>query len=58
MGGQRTIRRVMVRADHRYSIGELHIMFQSMLADRFHLKLHIETEQRAHLMLLPSQSPG
>jgi len=36
---------VMVRADHRYSIDELHAMFQNMLADRFHLKLHIETKQ-------------
>jgi len=35
---------VMVRADHRYSIDELHTMFQNMLADRFHLKLHIETK--------------
>ncbi len=34
---------VLVRADHRYSIDDLHTMFQNMLADRFHLKLHIET---------------
>ncbi|HEV2619874.1 MAG TPA: TIGR03435 family protein [Acidobacteriaceae bacterium] len=33
---------VLVRADHRYSIDDLHAMFQNMLADRFHLKLHIE----------------
>ena len=36
---------VMVRADARYSIDELHAMFQNMLADRFHLKLHIDTNQ-------------
>jgi uncharacterized protein (TIGR03435 family) len=36
---------VMVRADHRYSIDELHTMFQNMLADRFHLKLHLEMKQ-------------
>lgn len=36
---------VMVRANGRYSIDELHTMFQNMLADRFHLKLHIETKQ-------------
>lgn len=36
---------VMVRADHRYSIDELHAMFQNMLAERFHLRLHIETKQ-------------
>lgn len=36
---------VLVRADHRYSIDELHTMFQNMLADRFHLRSHIETRQ-------------
>ena len=36
---------VMVRADGRYSVDELHTMFQNMLVDRFHLKLHIDTKQ-------------
>ena len=31
---------VLARADHAYSIDELHIMFQNLLADRFNLKLH------------------
>jgi len=35
---------VLVRADHRYSIDDLHTMFQNMLAERFNLKLHIETK--------------
>jgi uncharacterized protein (TIGR03435 family) len=35
---------VLVRADHSYSIDELHIMFQNMLADRFKLKLHMESK--------------
>jgi uncharacterized protein (TIGR03435 family) len=33
---------VEVRADHPYSIDDLHIMFQNALADRFNLKLHKE----------------
>ena len=31
---------VLARADHSYSIDELHTMFQNLLADRFNLKLH------------------
>jgi len=31
---------VLARADRPYSIDELHIMFQNLLADRFNLKLH------------------
>jgi uncharacterized protein (TIGR03435 family) len=33
---------VEARADHPYSIDDLHIMFQNLLADRFNLKLHKE----------------
>ncbi len=47
---------VGVRADHRYSIDELHTMFQNMLADRFHLKLHIETKDGAVYALTVAQS--
>jgi uncharacterized protein (TIGR03435 family) len=36
---------VQVRADHSYSIDDLHIMFQNLLADRFHLKLHKEIRE-------------
>src|ERR1019366_6961091 len=31
---------VEARADHPYSIDDLHTMFQNLLADRFNLKLH------------------
>ena len=31
---------VEARADHPYSIDDLHLMFQNLLADRFNLKLH------------------
>jgi uncharacterized protein (TIGR03435 family) len=34
---------VFTKAEHSYSIDELHWMFEDVLADRFHLKLHIET---------------
>jgi len=33
---------VEARADHAYSIDELHTMFQNLLTDRFNLKLHVE----------------
>ena len=33
---------IEARADHAYSIDDLHTMFQNLLADRFHLKLHVE----------------
>ncbi|HWG18235.1 MAG TPA: TIGR03435 family protein [Acidobacteriaceae bacterium] len=36
---------VLVRANHRYSIDELHMMFQNMLADRFKLRSHIQIKQ-------------
>jgi uncharacterized protein (TIGR03435 family) len=36
---------VEARADGSYSIDDLHIMFQNLLADRFHLKFHKETRE-------------
>lgn len=33
---------IEARADHAYSIDDLHVMFQNLLADRFRLKLHKE----------------
>ncbi len=47
---------VLVRADHRYSIDELHTMFQNMLADRFHLKLHIDTKEGPVYALVTASS--
>ena len=35
---------VLARADHSYSIDELHTMFQNLLADRFQLKLHRQSK--------------
>jgi uncharacterized protein (TIGR03435 family) len=35
---------VQVRADQPYNIDDLHVMFQNALADRFGLKLHVETK--------------
>lgn len=34
---------VLARADRAYSIDDLHVMFQNLLAERFNLKLHRET---------------
>ena len=36
---------VEARADRYYSINDLHIMYQNLLADRFNLKFHIETKE-------------
>ena len=35
---------VVGRADGRYSIDELHVMFENLLMDRFNLKLHFASE--------------
>jgi uncharacterized protein (TIGR03435 family) len=47
---------VQVRADHSYSVDELHIMFQNLLADRFHLKLHKEIKTGPVYMLTLAKS--
>jgi uncharacterized protein (TIGR03435 family) len=36
---------VQAKADHAYSIEDLHVMFQNLLADRFNLKFHKETKE-------------
>ncbi len=33
------------KADKKYSVDDLNTMYQNMLADRFHLKFHIETKE-------------
>jgi uncharacterized protein (TIGR03435 family) len=36
---------IEAKADHPYSLDDLHTMFQNLLADRFHLKFHIEQRE-------------
>jgi uncharacterized protein (TIGR03435 family) len=36
---------VETKADKKYSVDDLNTMYQNMLADRFHLKFHIETKE-------------
>ena len=36
---------VEARADGSYSLDDLHVMFQNLLADRFGLKFHVETRE-------------
>ena len=36
---------IAAKADKKYSIDELHAMYQNMLADRFKLKYHLETRE-------------
>jgi uncharacterized protein (TIGR03435 family) len=38
---------IEAKADHSYSLDELHIMFQNLLADRFGLKFHREYKEGA-----------
>jgi uncharacterized protein (TIGR03435 family) len=38
---------VQAKADHAYSLDDLHTMFKNMLADRFHLKFHEEAKEGA-----------
>jgi uncharacterized protein (TIGR03435 family) len=38
---------IEARADHPYSVDDLHVMFQNLLADRFNLKFHKETKEGA-----------
>jgi uncharacterized protein (TIGR03435 family) len=47
---------VEVRADHSYSIDDLHIMFQNLLADRFQLKLHKEIKSGPVYLLTIAKS--
>ena len=36
---------VQAKADHSYSLDDLHTMFKNFLADRFGLKVHVETRE-------------
>jgi uncharacterized protein (TIGR03435 family) len=36
---------IQAKADHAYSLDELHLMFQNLLADRFNLKFHKEVRE-------------
>ena len=47
---------VMGRADHTYSIDELHAMFENLLADRFNLKLQFVQEPGSVYMLRVAKS--
>jgi uncharacterized protein (TIGR03435 family) len=47
---------VVGRADHRYSIDELHVMFENLLMDRFNLKLHFVNETGPVYMLRVAKS--
>jgi uncharacterized protein (TIGR03435 family) len=57
---------IEAKADHPYSLDDLHTMFQDLLADRFHLKFHIEqregpvyslTVDKSGLKMNPNQAP-
>jgi uncharacterized protein (TIGR03435 family) len=57
---------IEAKADHPYSLDDLHTMFQNLLADRFHLKFHIEqregpvyalTIDKSGLKMRPNQTP-
>jgi uncharacterized protein (TIGR03435 family) len=47
---------VEARADHAYSLDDLHIMFQNLLADRFNLKIHKETREGQVFNLMVAKS--
>jgi uncharacterized protein (TIGR03435 family) len=47
---------VQVRADQPYSIDDLHVMFQNALADRFGLKLHVESKMGPVYVLTVAKS--
>jgi uncharacterized protein (TIGR03435 family) len=48
---------VEARADRAYSIDDLHVMYQNLLADRFHLKFHKETKE-GNVYALMLDTPG
>ena len=48
---------VEAKADKRHTVDDLNIMYQNMLADRFHLKFHIETrEANAYVLTIDKSS--
>jgi uncharacterized protein (TIGR03435 family) len=47
---------IQAKADHAYSIDDLHIMFQNLLADRFNLKFHKEIKEGPVYALMVDKS--
>ncbi len=47
---------VLARTDRAYSIDDLHLMFQNLLADRFNLKLHRQTKMGPVYVLMVASS--
>ena len=47
---------IEAKADHAYSIDDLHVMFQNLLADRFNLKFHKETKEGPVYALMVDKS--
>lgn len=48
---------VEAKADHSYSLDDLHVMYQNLLADRFNLKFHKETRE-GPVYVLTVDTPG
>ena len=49
---------IEAKADHAYSIDDLHVMFQNLLADRFNLKFHKEVrEGPVYALVLDKSGP-
>ena len=47
---------IKVRADHPYSVDDLHMMFQNLLSDRFKLGIHKETREGPVYLLTVAKS--
>jgi uncharacterized protein (TIGR03435 family) len=47
---------IEAKADHAYSLDDLHLMFQNLLADRFNLKFHKETREGPVYALVVAKS--
>lgn len=50
---------VSAKADKKYPVDDLDTMFQNLLADRFHLRYHLETrQQNVYALTLDHPSPN
>jgi uncharacterized protein (TIGR03435 family) len=47
---------IQAKADHSYSIDDLHVMFQNLLADRFNLQFHKESREGPVYALMVDKS--
>jgi uncharacterized protein (TIGR03435 family) len=47
---------IEAKADHSYNLDDLHVMFQNLLADEFHLKFHKETHEGPVYALMVDRS--